>query len=457
MDSFRAEAHGFLAGTCLLHLLTHAHSDSITNSVHTDSASLLSRLTRATADYVPTGFWLKPGSDIIMQLVDEIKPFNKLQRQHVKGHQDVKKKRADLTLPELYNVEADAEATIMQFQMTGPASHVTPFSASMVNVCVNQQIISSKLDTLLHATHTNADCWTCLEKKFKWTPTTRKLIAWSLCHKLLNNQPNKQHQQLIKCSVEWLPTGYEVHRHNPLEDHRCPHCKTVPERNAHLLCCPHPARVAQREKFLSVTLNNFYHKSNTAQPIREFISQSLIQWFRNPAHPKRFPRTHPLHRASIQQQAIGWKHFLQGQIATSIIDYQEKHCRDRERPAKETGLAWAQNLIQQLWGHFYNVWKFRCDERHKLDKSKVSKQHTHRVHGRARACHTALPDLPIEIRSHHYFAKTIDKQIDQDTRKIEEWLAHAEPLVQQGIAKMAQTTSALPDIRDYFPAIPAAL
>ena len=79
MDSFRAEAYGFLAGICLLHILTHAHPASISNSIHTDSASLLSRLTRATADYVPTGFWLKPDSDVIMQLVEEIKPFNNLQ------------------------------------------------------------------------------------------------------------------------------------------------------------------------------------------------------------------------------------------------------------------------------------------------------------------------------------------------------------------------------------------
>jgi hypothetical protein len=422
--------------------------------MHTDSASLLSRLNRATADYVPTGFWLKPDSDVIMQLVEEIKPFNNLQRQCVKGHQDTKKKRADLTLPEPHNVEADAEATIMRHQTTGPASHVLPFSASMVNVCVNKQLISSKLDMLLHAMHTNEDCWTCLKTKFHWTPTTRKLIAWPLCHKLPNDQPNKQRQQLINHSVEWLPTGHEVHRHNHLEDHRCPHCNTVHERNAHLLRRPHPAQAAQREQFLSVTLNNFYHKSDAAQPIRELISQSLIQWFRNPAHPKLFPRTHPLHRASIHQQAIGWKHFLRGQIATSIIDHQEKKCRDHERPAKETGLSWAKKLIQQLWGHFYDVWKLRCNERHKLDKSKVSKQHTHRVHGRARACYTALPDSPIEIRSHHCFAKTIEKQIDQETRKIEEWLAHAEPLVQQGIADMALTTAALPDILDHFPAAP---
>jgi hypothetical protein len=200
-------------------------------------------------------------------------------------------------------------------------------------------------------------------------------------------------------------------------------------------------------------MNNFYHTSNTAQPIRELISQSLIQWFRNPSIPQRFPRAHPLYRASIQQQAIGWKHFLRGQIATSIIEHQEQCYRDRERPAKDTGKTWAKKLINQLWGHFYEIWKFRCDERHKLDGNRVSKQHTHRVHGRARACYTALPDLSIAIRSNHYFQKTQDQQLDQETRKIEDWLIHAEPLIQQGLAEKEQLADALPDIRDYFPAL----
>jgi hypothetical protein len=130
------------------------------------------------------------------------------------------------------------------------------------------------------------DCWKHLQEKFHWTPTTWKLIAWDICHKHLNNQPNKQHQQLIKHSVEWLPTGHEARRHNPLEDHRCPHCLTINEGNSHLLRCPHPERAAKRNHFLPVTLHNFCHTSNAAQPIRELMSQSVIQWFRNPTIPQ---------------------------------------------------------------------------------------------------------------------------------------------------------------------------
>ena len=454
MDSFRAEAYGFLAGISLLQLLLHHISTAAppnrNDSIHTDSASLLARLVRATAEYVPTGFWLKPDSDIIMQLADELKKTPALQRKYVKGHQDREKKKKDLTLAELYNTEADDEATLMRFRMTKPDLHVILFNASLVNVYVHQQLINSALNPTLHEAYTRDGYWEYLDDKFHWTPTTRKLIAWPIYHKLLNNQPHKQHQQLIKYSVDWLPTGHEVHRNNPLEDHRCPHCKTVFEKNAHLLRCPHPDRTALREQFLSVTLNNFYHTSNTAQPIRELISQSLIQWFRNPAIAKRFPRTHPLFRASVHQQAIGWQHFLKGRIATSIIDHQEQYHRDREHHAKHTGLTWAKKLIHQIWGHFHAVWKLRCDERHQLDKDNVSKQHTHRVHGRARACYDALPDLPIAIRSHHYFTKTIETLLDTGTRRIEEWLVHAELLVQQGHTENAQHTATLPDIRNYF-------
>jgi hypothetical protein len=93
--------------------------------------------------------------------------------------------------------------------------------------------------------------------------------------------------------------------------------------------------------------------------------------------------------------------------------------------------------------------------RHKLNNSKASKQRTHRVHGRACACHAALPGLSIAIRSNHCFKKTLDQKIDQKMRKIEEWLIHAEPLMRQGLAEMAQIADAHPHVRKHFPAIPA--
>jgi hypothetical protein len=87
----------------------------------------------------------------------------------------------------------------------------------------------------------------------------------------------------------------------------------------------------------------------------------------------------------------------------------------RERPPTDSSKAWAKNLTQRIWAHFLDVWKLRCDKRHELDTSRVSKQHTHRVIGRAQACYAVLPDLPGVIRLHRYFDKTINEQLDTDT------------------------------------------
>ena len=190
--------------------------------------------------------------------------------------------------------------------MHKPAHRVVIFPASRANIFIKGQHISAALNSFLHLQFTTSAYWEYLETKFGWTPTTRKLIAWQVYHTSLRKQTTKRHQQLIKYMIEWLPTGYIVNRHDSTEDHRCPHCLTVYEKKPHLLRCPHPDRASQRQRFLTVNLHNFYHTSNTAQPVRELISRNLIQWFQNPTLSHRTPRNHPLFRASVHQQAIGW-------------------------------------------------------------------------------------------------------------------------------------------------------
>jgi hypothetical protein len=313
-----------LAGVYLLFLLTLECSNQAKNKIHTDSASLLSRLIRALEDYVPLGFWNKPDSDAVRQICDEVKHIHDMKRIYVKGHQDLATGK-QLTRAELCNIEADHEATAMRHSMSVPANQVIAFPSSWVNVCLNNQHISSSLDRHLHEAHTMTRFWKCIEQKYQWTATTRKLISLPIFFATLKKQTTLKHQQLLKYFYGWLPKGHEVHRHNNLEDHRCPHCRTVHEKNPHILRCPHPDRHALQTRFLTVHLNNFYHRSNTAQPIRMLISQSLMQWFNQPGTPHRRPRSDPLHHASQHQVAIGWNNFLSGHVSKNIIDFQESY------------------------------------------------------------------------------------------------------------------------------------
>jgi hypothetical protein len=279
--SFRAEAYGFLAGISLLvrlhtiyNPLTHKH-----HTIHTDSASLLSQLQKAT-DIVPVGFWLKTDSDVVRQIVAMTKQVQNLERVYVKGHQEEKKKRSELTQPELFNIDAAASATQMRYETTQPADMVIHFSTSVADIYIRNQHISASPSRRYSPTSTiPTDYWAYIETKFQWTTQTRKLIEWDMYHTTLKAQPTLQQKQLLKYISNWLPTGREMHRNDENEDHRCPHCHTIQETNQHILRCPHPERRAKREQFLRVMLNNLYRKSNTAQPLRELISQNLLQWF----------------------------------------------------------------------------------------------------------------------------------------------------------------------------------
>jgi hypothetical protein len=212
MCSFRAEAYGLLAGLTLLDsLLQQADKPPVTHSIHTDSASLLSRLEIAT-QRVPLGFWNKTDSDVIMQIVEEAR-HTTITRHYVKGHQDDFKKRSEMTLPEIYNIDSDASATAMRYEMNKPARTVIPFPASRVNIYIKHQHISSGLNSFLHQQFTEHKYWQYLENKFNWTTTTHKLIDWKTYHHMLNKQATKRHQQILKHAVEWLPTGhYGTHK-----------------------------------------------------------------------------------------------------------------------------------------------------------------------------------------------------------------------------------------------------
>jgi hypothetical protein len=90
-----------------------------TRSTRTNSAKLLARLLQATGNCVPsTGFsWLRPDSDVITQLAEELKTIHKVKPRCVKGHQDAMK-RKHLTLPETRNIEADADTSMMSGNST---------------------------------------------------------------------------------------------------------------------------------------------------------------------------------------------------------------------------------------------------------------------------------------------------------------------------------------------------
>jgi hypothetical protein len=120
------------------------------------------------------GFWLKPDSDVVRQIAQETARVAHLHRYYVKGHQDLVKNPADLTQPEIYNIDADKSATKMRYEMTAPATRVIPFPMTLASLSIQQQTISSVPDQRLHEQFTRADYWDYMCDKYHWTEQTRK-------------------------------------------------------------------------------------------------------------------------------------------------------------------------------------------------------------------------------------------------------------------------------------------
>jgi hypothetical protein len=121
----------------------------------------------------------------------------------------------------------------------------------------------------------------------------------------------------------------------------------------------------------------------------------------------------------------------------------------------DTGQTWAKKLISRLWNDLIDIWKVRCSKQHELDiNPRVSQQHTAKVHAQVCAAYAAIERLPATIHNSHYFTQTIANKLVQTTQDLDFWLAHTEPIIQQGLAEAAQAiVNGHFDIRKYFPTL----
>jgi hypothetical protein len=377
MSSFRAEACACLAGVCLLCVPTLASSNQAKNGIHTDSASLLARLARAVLPWAPLGFLTEPDSDLTIQIVEEFERIHELQRHHVKGRRDLAKPKQDCTLAEVHDIQADHEAT-----------KDAPFH-------VGTRTSRHRLSSL-------PSQWSCPR-------SAHQLLPQSIPPRNMHTRapPDVHRQEILmdhhRPSANLLASA--VRHPQETDDTQAP---ATPQR--HLWMAPdwalqqrtrrpsmptllHSPRKERTPSPMSTprpvcTTNSFSNRSiaqllsqkqhSPAQPIRTLISQSLIQGSDNQVHLIDCPATH--HSSvphSSKSLLVGRTFAVDTSLSPSLIT--KKACfRARERPAEETGLLWAGNLIKTLWTFFFDTWKLRSDERHAQDEDHTSKQHTFR-------------------------------------------------------------------------------
>ena len=231
--------------------------------------------------------------------------------QHVKAHEDKKKKWHELTRTEQVNVYCDREATAsLRQQMAEPHKRqpFLPLPGMSAYLQHKQQFITGQEQKILLWATAEEEITDYYSKKYTWSRNTAKHINWAAFETAQNGTPLDQFLPKLCCS--WLPTNYHLNKREGIPD-KCPLCQQS-ETNEHLFVCP--KRRAQRKLFL-IKLQGLLIDLRTDPKIQKELIEGIKKMVRKTEEPTREDNgNQPVSQfpAAQQQESIGWIHVYGG-------------------------------------------------------------------------------------------------------------------------------------------------
>ena len=176
--------------------------------------------------------------------------------------------------------------------------------------------------------------------------------------------PRSQRQWITKQLSGTNATGKVMKRRQQWTQDRCPLCLTALEDSDHILKCK--AKTAKDTWRQAVKeLIDKLEEINTEPYICEVIEQRLISW---PRRPKESFKHDPLPRATrvalLSQDALGWRPFVYGRIATTWEDAQEKWLIRQGTRYKQSSRNWAATLVEYIFRIQWKMWENRNKQLH---------------------------------------------------------------------------------------------
>jgi hypothetical protein len=163
-----------------------------------------------------------------------------------------------------------------------------------------------------------------------------------------------------------LPVGYTMKQRKHRLFDNCPMCLQQNETLAHLTTCPSREVISEYSLRLE-NLSSWLQQVNT-DPIIHHHLIALLSILRtnNDIRPLPYPciltkRTY--YDTFKAQEAIGWKQFTQGLISDKWSTLQQSYYSSIQ-DSHRTGIAWASQLIIQLWDINLHIWLYRNNRLH---------------------------------------------------------------------------------------------
>jgi hypothetical protein len=369
--------------------------------------------------------------NVVNEIVDiERRLQFRLTWEHVRGHQDDKKKWYELTWMETLNVRADAHATDGLTDLPGnPTTLVTLIPSSKIGLRINLIDITSKCATHIRkAAAEPAAMRMHFHKHYGWDAKDFDSVDWNSHQGAIWKLSYAGKKFITKFIHQILPMGEVYHKIDPTQSITCSSCKVHPECEAHLLYqCP--ARRIIIETFLREDLGTFLEEQHTCPALAHILLDTLHSEVhgRTPGFRNRHGGAYPQFRALLQAQTnIGWSQIFQGRLVTHWAILQEDFLETHNAEFKVdrrywTGNIWARKLISLLWLAIRAQWDLRNADRHGRTKAA---NHAIR-HNRLITAITALhQDAPLMLATDRDVldAEPIPVETVQNPARLELWV-----------------------------------
>ena len=326
-----------------------------------------------------------------------------LQVQHVKGHQDTKKKT--LTPQEKLNIQADklAEEAHNMPQMSG----YTPTGYTVL-LYINGNRITTKITKEILQAATTPEIRQYYMNKYKWNEVTLQNMDWEGQQKAVQTFSSSTQKTLHKYIHGWLPTGNHMSRRYKIPN-KCPYCYKE-ETEKHLLTCS--GQSGEKKEFKK-KLTKVLKILQTEPTLHAVLMRLLFT-----EEPVLCPADAWLQQTIQEQQRIGRDMIWKGYLTQQWGDYMENHYRTKGHERHYSGTLWTKRVIQCILTYGIEAWHRRNERLHQHNKKE--NPHRQQLENQIREKyqrHEATPEI-LPCLYKHPLTTLIRKQ----TRYLQRWL-----------------------------------
>jgi hypothetical protein len=169
------------------------------------------------------------------------------------------------------------------------------------------------------------------------------------------------------------------YRENKFYQYRSEKCKLCPEKQHHIIQCPHCTKREYLRKEHGHNINKYFVNTETNPAPSRVLKHYIMSWINDKtpellnnlmddASPK-------LSQAVTDQMEIGWENFMKGRLSSKWSEMYNHNLLHKTKENKRmTAQKWGKDLIILLWNFVYECWTARSTVEHDLEGDPIAAQ-----------------------------------------------------------------------------------